>query len=65
MQDEIVSKDERLKVGERRVKNKLKASCQDLRPGVVQLINCFLERKPRVGKHSTHSGRALENCQGI
>ena len=39
-----VSKDERLKVGEKRVKIKLKASCQVLRPGVMQLTSCFLVR---------------------
>ena len=37
-----MSKDVRIKVGDGRVKNKLKASCQDLRPEVMQPTNCFL-----------------------
>ena len=61
-----MSKDERLKVGERRVKIKLKTSCQDLRPGVVQLTNCFLERiNGWQAHHPLWESITLDNCQGI
>ena len=61
-----VSKDERLKVGDKGVKNKLKASCQDLRPGVVQLTNYFLECiKGWQAHHPLWESIPLHNCNGI
>ena len=56
----------RLKVGEKRVKNKLKASCQDLLPRVMQLTDCFLEHiKGWQAHHPLWESIPLDNCQGI